>query len=179
MRVKWLILTAFFTAMYIVGAFIKIPMFPVAITLQSVFVVLSGIILGYKRAFLSVVSYMVLGLLGLPVFSGGGGVMYVLNPMFGYIIGFVLCAVLVGLMREKCKRLTLIKLFIIAFWGHILIYIVGMTYYMFLIKVYFGTHKDVFSVLYSFVLVFIPGDLVKCIISSFLGKKLIKIIERV
>ena len=175
MKTKWLIITAFFVVLFIIGAFIKIPMFPVAITLQSIFVALSGIMLGYKRAFLAVSCYIISGLLGLPVFSGGSGFMYILNPMFGYLLGFILCSIIVGIICDKFKCLTKINLFVVAFLGHVLIYLTGVIYYIFLLNIYFDTYTDIFSLLYSCVLIFIPGDVIKCVIIASLGKKITKL----
>ncbi|HOO47090.1 MAG TPA: biotin transporter BioY, partial [Deltaproteobacteria bacterium] len=75
------------SALTAAGAFIKIPIAPVPITLQNFFVILSGIILGPKAGALSQIVYIIIGLIGLPVFSGGGGPSYIFKPTFGYILG--------------------------------------------------------------------------------------------
>lgn len=85
-KTRSLVYCALFTALIAVGAFIKIPIPVVPFTLQYLFTMLAGILLGS----LSVLAYMILGLIGLPIFSEGGGIGYVFKPSFGYIIGFAL-----------------------------------------------------------------------------------------
>ncbi|MCB5624660.1 biotin transporter BioY, partial [Bifidobacterium animalis] len=58
-------------------------------TLQFFFVLLAGILLGPKLGALAVLLYVVIGLLGLPIFAAGGGLAYIVRPSFGYLIGFI------------------------------------------------------------------------------------------
>ena len=99
-----LILSALFVALITVGAFIKIPVGPVPITLQFMFVLLAGQILNLKSVLLTIIVYIAMGLMGFPVFSGGGGLTYVLTPTFGYIVGFVFAAIVVNLISHKGKK---------------------------------------------------------------------------
>ena len=94
---KNLILSALFVALIAVGAFIRIPLPAVPFTLQYPMTMLAGLLLGGKRGCLAVCAYIVLGLMGLPIFaSGSSGVGYALQPSFGYILGFALGALLTG-----------------------------------------------------------------------------------
>ena len=88
MKTKGVIYCGLFTALIAVGAFIKIPIPVVPFTLQYLFTMLAGLLLGSRLGTVSVLSYMLLGLAGLPIFSEGGGLWYVFKPSFGYIIGF-------------------------------------------------------------------------------------------
>ena len=76
-KTKTLIYCSLFTALIAAGAFIKIPVPVVPFTLQYLFTMLAGLLLGSKRGTISVVAYMLLGLAGLPIFSEGGGLWYV------------------------------------------------------------------------------------------------------
>ena len=87
---KDMIMCALFTALIAVGAFIKVPVPVVPFTLQFLFTMLAGLIMGGRLGAISVGLYAVLGLVGLPIFAEGGGIWYVLKPSFGYIIGFAL-----------------------------------------------------------------------------------------
>lgn len=99
-------LCALFTVLIAVGAFIKIPVPVVPFTLQFLFTMMAGLLLGGRLGALSVGLYAVLGLAGLPIFAEGGGFWYVLKPSFGYIIGFVLGSYVTGRMTEHFKKLT-------------------------------------------------------------------------
>ncbi|WP_053956843.1 biotin transporter BioY [Inediibacterium massiliense] len=87
LKTNELILCALFSALISIGAFIKIPVPMVPFTLQFLFTNLSGLLLGKKLGSLSVGIYIVIGLLGLPIFTSGGGIGYIFEPTFGYIIG--------------------------------------------------------------------------------------------
>jgi len=87
---KELIKIALFSALIIIGSYIIIPLFPVPISLQSLFAISSGYYLSKKYANMSVLLYIILGLIGLPVFAGGkGGMQAIFSPSFGYILGFL------------------------------------------------------------------------------------------
>jgi biotin transport system substrate-specific component len=84
-----------------VSAHVAVPFWPVPITLQTLAVLLIGAALGPRLAAATVVAYIGEGLLGLPVFSQGGGVAALVGPTGGYIAGFLPAAVLVGLAARR------------------------------------------------------------------------------
>ncbi|NCC54715.1 MAG: biotin transporter BioY, partial [Erysipelotrichia bacterium] len=104
LSIKSMCLCSLFAVLIAVGAFIKIPISIVPITLQTLFVVLAGIILGKRDAFISVLLYIVIGLIGIPVFANGGGIAYVLQPSFGYLLGFMLVAYFIGYFSESVEK---------------------------------------------------------------------------
>ena len=75
-----MILVSIFAALTAVGAFIKIPLPPVPFTLQVFFVILSGLLLGSRMGLASQIVYIALGLVGVPVFTEGGGLQYIFHP---------------------------------------------------------------------------------------------------
>jgi biotin transport system substrate-specific component len=90
----------------IVGAYLKIPnpFFPVYFTFQTIFSILAGLLIGSRKGALSMTLYMIMGLAGLPVFSTPAGIHYILNPTFGYILGFIAAAWAVGKIGESFSR---------------------------------------------------------------------------
>ena len=86
-RLKNSICCALFAALTAVGAFIRIPFGVISFTLQTFFVVLSGALLGKKYGTMAQALYVILGLIGIPIFTKGGGPQYVLEPSFGYLLG--------------------------------------------------------------------------------------------
>jgi len=101
-----LVMIAMFAALTAIGAFIKIPLPIVPFTLQIVFVFLAGCLLGSRNGFYSQLVYIGVGLVGLPVFTQGGGITYVLQPTFGYLIGFALAAYVIGIILERVETPT-------------------------------------------------------------------------
>lgn len=101
-----LVMIAMFAALTAIGAFIKVPLPVVPFTLQIVFVLLAGSLLGSRNGLLSQSVYIGIGLVGLPVFTQGGGITYVLQPTFGFLIGFAMAAYVVGWILAKVEAPT-------------------------------------------------------------------------
>jgi biotin transport system substrate-specific component len=96
-----------FTALIIVGSYIRIPVGPVPIALASFFVLLSGLLLGWKRAAASVAMYLFLGAIGFPVFTGGGGPAQFIGPTGGYLMGYPPAAIITGVISSGNSNLKL------------------------------------------------------------------------
>lgn len=90
-------------ALIAVSAFIRIPTQPVALTMQVFIIFLVPILFGTKVAFFGFLLYLGLGFIGLPIFSSGGGIGYVLMPTFGYLLGFLIATIPVGVICDKIK----------------------------------------------------------------------------
>ena len=105
-NIRMLTVSALFTALIAVGAFIRIPVPMWPFTLQTLFTTLAGLLLGPRYGTLSCVAYMVLGLAGLPVFTGGGGPQYIFQPTFGCIVDFAVGAWVGGTVgrRGRARR---------------------------------------------------------------------------
>jgi biotin transport system substrate-specific component len=114
---------AFLTAL---GALVQIPIGPVPITLQLLFVLLSGLVLGSKLGAASQLEYLALGLAGAPVFAKGqSGPIALLGPTGGYLAGFVVGAYVAGLLAESVARPGRIRLFMAGLAGTAGIYLCG------------------------------------------------------
>ena len=109
-KTRNMILCALFAALSAAGAFIRVPIPVVPFTLQTLFTLLAGMLLGPKLGATAVGVYIVLGLAGLPVFTQGGGPSYVFQPTFGYIIGFAIGAYVTGKIAHAQPRPSLRRL---------------------------------------------------------------------
>ena len=177
-KTKSLILCSLVTALIVVGAFIKIPVPVVPFTLQFLFTTLAGLLLGSKRGMISVVVYMILGLIGLPVFSEGGGIWYILKPSFGYIIGLCIGTFVIGLIAERMKEKTIPRYLLANFTGLMIVYVVGMVYYYIICNYVINTPIAFGPLfLYCFLLA-VPGDICLCIFAAVLVKKVRPIWDR-
>lgn len=169
---KDMVACGMFAVLIAVGAFIKIPIPVVPFTLQFLFTMLAGIILGGRLGAVSVGIYIALGLAGLPVFAEGGGIWYLLKPSFGYLIGFCVGAYVTGKMVEKMKKLTVPKCLGANFVGLAMVYAMGMIYYYVICNYVINSPIGVWPLfLYCFLLA-VPGDICLCILASFLAKRL-------
>ena len=176
---KDMIMCALFTALIAVGAFIKVPVPVVPFTLQFLFTMLAGLIMGGRLGAVSVGLYAVLGLVGLPIFAEGGGIWYVMKPSFGYIIGFALGSLVTGLMAEKLEKLTTGRLLAASFTGLAIVYACGMIYYYIICNFVIGTPIAFWPLfLYCFLLA-VPGDVCLCFIGALLAKRLRPAYQRI
>ena len=178
MKTSDLVYCSIFTVLIAVGAFIKIPIPVVPFTLQVLFTTMSGLLLGAKLGAVSVGMYIFSGLIGLPVFTEGGGIWYLFKPSFGYIIGFLIGSYVTGKIAEKLKQPTIPKYLAANLAGLSLIYAFGMVYYYFICNFVIDTPIDILPLfLYCFILV-VPGDICLCILAAILAKRLRPILQK-
>ena len=104
--IKNMTMVGVFVVLIAVGAFIKFPIWFIPFSLQFIFTNLAGLILGKKYGALAVIIYAIVGLLGVPIFTAGGGIGYVFQPSFGYIIGMAVGAFVVGHYTENRRDLN-------------------------------------------------------------------------
>lgn len=176
-KIRDMTLCALFVALIAVGAFIKIPVPVVPFTLQFLFTMLAGLLLGGKRGCVAVGIYIILGLTGLPIFSEGGGIGYVFKPSFGYIIGFAVGAYVTGTIANKKGNPGYGRLLAANFIGLGIVYAFGMIYYYVISNCFLGTPIGLWPLfLYCFILA-VPGDIALCIVGAILGKRLIPLIK--
>ncbi len=163
-----------FSVLTAVGAFIRIPIGIVPVSLQTVFVVISALLIGKKAAYSQLI-YVLLGLLGLPIFTGGGGIGYILTPTFGYLVGFVLSALAMGYLKDSLKSYSLIKLLAIAFLGLLIIYSSGVIY-LYLLKnlILTGSSLGLTQAVRFGALIFLPMDTIWCSLGAVLSQRLLK-----
>jgi len=172
-----LTIVSLFTSLIIVGAYIKIPFPLVPLTLQTLFVLMASMLLKPKYAVMTSALYMFLGLAGLPVFAKGGGLFYIFEPTFGYILGFVFAAFLISFLVSKFQAKSVSLLALIGVSGIFIIYVTGMVY-MYLIMNYYTNNPIGFISLFSSNLILtITGDILKCIASALISVKLYVILK--
>ncbi len=167
-----LTLSALFCTLICVGSFIRIPM-PnmMPVTLQTFFVLLAGLVLPLKASALATVTYMALGLIGLPIFLGGGGLGYVLMPNFGFIIGFIVSSVIMSVVAEKMKKRTFWQCFVISLLGIAIIYIIGILYFAFITNVYNNNNYSAIWFIQTVFLLFLPKEIICSLLASFTAYK--------
>ena len=171
---------AIFVALMIVFTlFVSIPFYPVPLTFQTTICVLCGLLLGARRGTSAMLIYVFMGLvLSIPVFAGGKcGFSTVLSPTFGYIIGFPSAALAAGLIRGKKENATLRRYLIAAVVAFAVCYAIGIPYFLLIWRFYLGNTNVWYATVY-FNLIYMPKDLILCILAGFAAKKIAPIIYR-
>ncbi len=173
-RTLMMCLCAMFTALIAIGGFIKIPVPPVPFTLQFQFTTLAGLLLGKKYGSVSVILYVFLGLAGIPIFTKGGGLWYVLEPTFGYILGYIPGTFLTGLIAHKEKHPSQKRLLAASFAGYAAVYAVGMTYCYIVMNFFLeGDGIKLWPLFLNCFLIFVPKDVILTVMVSIAAKKIL------
>ncbi|MEC9485086.1 MAG: biotin transporter BioY [Candidatus Izemoplasma sp.] len=154
---------AIFPALMAATAGIVIPLGSLPpITLQTLFVILAGLLLSPKKAFLSMSVYVLLGTIGLPIFSGfTGGLGVVLSKSLGFLIGFIIAAFFIAKMKNiNFINKNYVSVFVILLIANAIIYMSGAAYLTFVSNVRY------WLVIKAFYL-YVPGDILKICVSLY------------
>lgn len=173
-----LVLTALFTALIVASSFLAIPFVPVPLILANFFTLLAGLLLGPVYGGASVLLYLVLGAMGLPVFAGGtGGFAHFASPTGGYLLGYLLSAIVAGLVAHGWSaqrrspgpaRLALASLL-----GMVALYAIGLPWFQAMLPAKVPT-------LWAACLVMAPymvGDAVKTAAAATLSRSLLPLLK--
>jgi biotin transport system substrate-specific component len=160
-------LISLFAALTAVGAFISIPFYPVPLTLQTLFTLLAAMTLGSVMGASSQIIYVLLGLIGLPVFAGfKAGIGILFGPTGGFLFGFIFSAYIIGKLIELKKEKNIFYYFLAGFLGIVIIYFIGV------IQLSLVTGMGMKKALFVGALPFLPGDILKIIAASSITYKL-------
>ena len=161
---KAIVFTALFAALSAACAFISIPVpgTPIPIVLQNMMVVLSGMLLGPFFGTASTLLFIIAGILGLPVFSGGtGGFAKLMGPTGGFIIGYAIASLVAGLILGRPKldgKKHIARIIIASFFGFLVMYIPGVLHFM------NSLDKTFSETMALCVIPYLPGDLIKMVL---------------
>lgn len=139
---------------------------PVPVTFATFGVFIVGAVLGAKYATLSVLIYLLLGAVGVPVFSGfSGGLQRIVGVTGGFLVGYVPCVFVIGILISRAKN-KFLRYFVAMFIGNVILYAIGTLWYM------ICSGNLVSAALGVCIIPFVPGDFVKIIAASVLGYEL-------
>ena len=171
---KRLIYISLFIALLSVSARISFPLGVLPFTLQNLIVLLCGFILGWQMALTAVVLYLVIGLLGLPVFAAGGGFSYLLRPSFGFLISFIFVALVTGLLSAG-KTNSIKKCHVISSIAILVQYVVALPlFYIIANTVAQGGGITLKLLVVNCFLMVLPADIIKIIAASIITSRLNK-----
>ena len=171
-QLKMTVYAALFAALTAAGAYMAIPLGPVPIVLQNLFIFLAGLLLGRRWGLTCVAIYLLAGILGLPVFAGGtGGIGRLIGPTGGYLVGYLPAVYVIGLISEKAPRRPFIQVTAMGC-GTLLIYACGVSWL---------AHQAGMSpatALAAGMVPFLPGDALKIAAALPIAKALRPIIHK-
>ena len=189
LKTKELTTCALFAALIAVGAFIKIdiplPIYTMHFTLQWLFVLLAGFLLGLlQNGFLDVAAegrqglghfgfvYLLIGLMGVPVFASGGGPAYILRPTFGFLLGFLFAAFAIGWITERMKANKSYQYGIAGIVGLVIYYGFGVLYFYFINNFVNYTPVSLGAVVVDYCLITILPDALLVVAATLMAKKI-------
>lgn len=166
---------AVFAALMVAGAYITIPFPLVPLTFQTVISVLAGLLLGWEKGMISMAVYCFAGLIGIPVFTAGGGIFYVLKPSFGYIIGFIFSAYIAGITAGR-KGLPYWRYIVGGLAAFLADYLIGIPYC--LIAAHLLNVENLAGLLVTGNLIYMPKDAVLSVFAGILAWRVLPYIDR-
>lgn len=140
------------------SAHIRIPFYPVPLTMQTLVVLGIGMTYGVRLGGTTLLGYLALGFMGVPVFAGGAGIAYIMGPTGGYLTGFFAAAVVLGALAERGWTRNWATAAAAMLLGNVIIYLLGVGWLTYLI----GFGKAVQFGL----LPFLYGDVLKLVIAA-------------
>ena len=172
LSLREMILCALFVALVTAGTFIRIPVGTDVYTLQFLFTLLAGLLLGARLGAAAVAVYVLLGLVGVPVFASGGGPGYVLQPTFGYLIGFILQAWYCGAASRRLEKRTFRRLLAVNGVGMAIVYVIGISYFYFVSNYVIDAPIAVWPVIFYCGILQVVPDFLLCVAAAGLAVRL-------
>jgi biotin transport system substrate-specific component len=167
-----MVLASLMSALTAVGAYIHVPIGPVPIVLSTLFVLLSGLLLGSHWGMASMGLYLLVGAIGIPVFAGGkGGFAHFLGPTGGYLLGYVLASWITGFISERSRGLLALDIFAVLV-GSLTIYGLGVPWLKMV------TQMSWPKTLVVGVVPFLIGDVVKASVALILARAIRPVLKR-
>jgi len=171
-KLRWVVLASLMAALTAVGAYIHIPIGPVPIVLSTLFVILSGLLLGSRWGLASMGLYLLVGAIGMPVFAGGkGGFVHFIGPTGGYLFGYALASWMTGFISERSRASLILDIFAVII-GSFAIYGLGVPW----LKIV--TQMSWSKALMVGLIPFLIGDVIKGAVAVVLARSVRPILKR-
>ncbi len=171
-KLRMVVLASLMAALTAVGAYIYVPIGPVPIILSTLFVILSGLLLGSRWGLTSMALYLLVGAIGLPVFAGGkGGFAHFMGPTGGYLFGYLLASWITGFISERSRGGMILDILAVII-GSLALYALGVPWLKMV------TQMSWTKALMVGVLPFLIGDAIKASVVLILAKSVRPILKR-
>lgn len=177
-NIRLYVFAALFAALTAAGAFIRVPLPLIPFTLQTLIVFVAGGLLGAKAGSLSQLIYISVGLIGFPVFANGGGIGYIYQPTFGFLLSYPIVGYVMGLLvhksikQEQTSKAKLLTYSWIYSIGTLIIFFFGISFLMMHTKYIAGREINITGILWSAFVVFIPTAILKIVGAAWITERL-------
>lgn len=176
MKIRTMTRVALFAALTAVGAFIRIPLGYSSITLQTFFTAMAGCVLGPWYGALSQLVYVALGLVGLPIFTQGGGIGYLMQPTCGFLIGLIPAAWVIGrIAGRKPEPKQIVPACLL---GYGVLYAIGVPYMALILNTVLGKGMGFSAIMWAGMIPFLPGDMIKILCITLLMPPILRQLDK-
>ena len=176
MKIRTMTRVALFAALTAVGAFIRIPLGYSSITLQTFFTAMAGCVLGPWYGALSQLVYVALGLVGLPIFTQGGGIGYLMQPTCGFLIGLIPAAWVIGrIAGRKPEPKQIVPACLL---GYGVLYAIGVPYMALILNTFLGKGMGFSAIMWAGMIPFLPGDMIKILCITLLMAPILRQLDK-
>ena len=176
MKISTMTRVARFAALTAVGAFIRIPLGYSSITLQTFFTAMAGCVLGPWYGALSQLVYVALGLVGLPIFTQGGGIGYLMQPTCGFLIGLIPAAWVIGrIAGRKPEPKQIVPACLL---GYGVLYAIGVPYMALILNTFLGKGMGFSAIMWAGMIPFLPGDMIKILCITLLMPPILRQLDK-
>lgn len=181
LRTVDLVLVAMFAALMAIGAnltsFLVIGSVP--ITLQTLFAILAGALLGRRFGSLAMIVYLLVGLVGFPVFAQfSGGLRTLVSPTFGFLLSYIFVAYVTGLIIEKRKEKNLLTFLLACFAGLVINYVLGTHYMYFAFQLLAGLEAVSYQIVWTWMAAPAVKDITLTIFAAILSTRIYSAVTR-
>ena len=176
MKIRTMTRVALFAALTAVGAFIRIPLGYSSITLQTFFTAMAGCVLGPWYGALSQLVYVALGLVGLPIFTQGVGIGYLVQPTCGFLIGLIPAAWVIGrIAGRKPEPKQIVPACLL---GYGVLYAIGVPYMALILNTFLGKGMGFSTIMWAGMIPFLPGDMIKILCITLLMPPILRQLDK-
>ena len=176
MKIRTMTRVALFAALTAVGAFIRIPLGYSSITLQTFFTAMAGCVLGPWYGALSQLVYVALGLVGLPIFTQGGGIGYLMQPTCGFLIGLIPAAWVIGrIAGRKPEPKQIVPACLL---GYGVLYAIGVPYMALILNTFLGKGMGFSAIMWAGMIPFLQGDMIKILCITLLMPPILRQLDK-
>ena len=176
MKIRTMTRVALFAALTAVGAFIRIPLGYSSITLQTFFTAMAGCVLGPWYGALSQLVYVALGLVGLPIFTQGGGIGYLVQPTCGFLIGLIPAAWVIGRIAGRTPEPK--QIVPACLLGYGVLYAIGVPYMALILNTFLGKGMGFSAIMWAGMIPFLPGDMIKILCITLLMPPILRQLDK-